>query len=78
MILMSLGIEKIYAFPDNDAAGYKMAALIEEVCEGIIPFEFLRLPRKKDEKGNIIELDPDNADQRFIDKVKKIAYEHAA
>jgi len=76
MLLMGLGIEKIYAFPDNDKAGYKMAALIEEVCEGNIPFEFLRLPRKKGEDGKIIELDPDNAPQKFIDKVKAIAYEH--
>lgn len=76
MLLMGMGIEKIYVFPDNDKAGYAMAELVEETCEGLIPFEFLRLPRKKDENGKIIELDPDNAPQKFIDKVKGILYEH--
>lgn len=76
MLLMGMGIEKIYVFPDNDKAGYAMAELVEETCEGLIPFEFLRLPRKKDENGKIIELDPDNAPQSYIDKVKGILYEH--
>lgn len=76
MLLMGLGIKKIYSFPDNDAAGAKMAALIERVCKGKIDHEWLKLPKKKDEKGKLIALDPDNASQRIIDKVKSIVYEH--
>src|SRR5690606_6990407 len=76
MLLMALGVEKIYILPDNDRAGASMAQLVEDVCRNFIETEHLVLPRKKDEKGNVIALDPDNAPQKIIDKVKRIVYEH--
>lgn len=76
MLLMGLGIKKIYTLTDNDKAGYAMARLIQSVCENMIDFEELKLPRKYDEEGELIELDPDNAPQKVIDKVKAIAYEN--
>lgn len=75
-LLMGLGIEKVYALPDNDAAGTGMAKIIEAQCEGVIDFEWLKLPKKKDEQGKVIAMDPDNCPQKIIDKVKAIVYAH--
>lgn len=75
MLLMGLGIKKVYTLTDNDTAGLGMARLVESFCENMIEFEELKLPRKFDEEGNLIKLDPDDADQKIIDKVKAIAYE---
>ena len=70
ILLMGLGIEKIFSFPDNDSSGRGMAKLIGEVCGNLIEHEYLELPRKRDDKGNLIKLDPDNCSQKIIDKVK--------
>lgn len=74
MLLMGLGIKKIYTLTDNDSAGIGMARLVESFCENMIDFEELKLPRKFDEEGNLIKLDPDDASQKIIDKVKEIVY----
>lgn len=78
MLLMGLGIEKIYTLTDNDSAGGAMAKLVQKVCEGQIDCEELKLPRKKDDKGKLIKMDPDDAPQSIIDKVKAIVYQHKA
>lgn len=75
MLLISLGIRKVYSLADNDKAGRAMVKLIRETCEGHVEFEELELPRKKDEEGELIKLDPDSASQKIIDKVKTIVYE---
>lgn len=72
MLLMGLGIKKIYTLADNDSSGSGMVRIIEEHCKGQIDFEELKLPRKKDSDGKLIKCDPDSADQAIIDKVKKI------
>lgn len=76
MLLTGLGISKIYTLTDNDKAGRAMARLVTEVCGNLIEVEELMLPRKKDDEGNIIKLDPDSAPQKIIDKVKAIVYAH--
>lgn len=75
MLLIALGVKKIYSLADNDKAGRGMVKLIRETCYGKIEFEELELPRKKDEDGELIKLDPDSASQKIIDKVKAIVYE---
>lgn len=72
MLLMGLGIKKIYTLADNDRSGTGMVNLIESFCKGQIDFEELKLPRKKDEDGKLIKCDPDSASQSIIDKVKEI------
>lgn len=74
MLLMGLGIKKIYTLADNDKSGTGMVNLIEAFCRGKIDFEELKLPRKKDEDGNLIKMDPDSAPQKVINKVKEIIY----
>lgn len=74
MLLQGLGITKIYTLTDNDKAGRQMARLVEGFCEGQLDFEELKLPRKYDDEGNLIKLDPDAAPQKLIDKVKDIVY----
>lgn len=75
MLLMSFGIKKIYTLADNDKAGTSMVRLIEKVCRGYIEVEELKLPRKLDDEGKLIKMDPDNAPQKIIDKVKALVYE---
>jgi len=75
MLLMGLGIKKIYTLTDNDTAGLGMARLVESYCENMIEFEELELPRKYDAEGKLIKLDPDDASQKIIDKVKAIVYD---
>lgn len=75
MLLISLGVRKIYTLADNDKAGSGMVRLIEQVCRGTIEVEELKLPRRKDDEGKLIKLDPDGASQKIIDKVKEIVYE---
>lgn len=75
-ILLGLGIEKIYVLPDNDKAGDGMAQIVAEFCKGKVECEHLQLPKKKDKDGKLIPLDPDNAPQKIVDKVKAIVYEH--
>lgn len=75
MLLMGLGIKKIYTLADNDKSGSGMVTIIEQMCRGMIDFEELKLPRKKDDDGKLIKCDPDSAKQSIIDKVKAIVYE---
>lgn len=74
-LLQGLGVKKIFSMPDNDAAGQKMHLLIKRLCEEAgMDYQYLKLPRNKDEKGKLIKLDPDNCKQSIIDKVKEMVY----
>lgn len=75
MLLMGLGVKKIYTLADNDKSGSGMVNIIEGFCRGKIDFEELKLPRRKDDEGKLIPCDPDNAKQSIIDKVKALVYE---
>lgn len=75
MLIASLGVRKVYAMPDNDRAGKDMANLVKEFAlKAGLEFEYLKLPRKKDERGKLIKMDPDNAPAKIIKQVKKIVF----
>jgi 5S rRNA maturation endonuclease (ribonuclease M5) len=75
-LLQALGVKKIFSLPDNDNAGKKMAYLVKRHCEVAgIPHQYLKLPREFDKNGKLIKVDPDNADQSIIDRVKELVYE---
>ncbi|AGS82035.1 DNA primase [Pseudomonas phage PaBG] len=74
-LLVALGIKKIFVMPDNDRAGKKMANLVKGFAKEFgIDCEYLKLPRPINEKGEVVKLDPDNCDQKIIDKVKELVY----
>jgi 5S rRNA maturation endonuclease (ribonuclease M5) len=75
MLISSLGVKKIYSLPDNDRAGGEMAEMIGYyAAKAGLEHEYLRLPRKLDENGELIKVDPDNASPKIIKKVKKLVY----
>lgn len=74
-LLIALGIRQLYVLPDNDRAGKGMAMLIKKFSEAAgLPCEYLKLPKPVDKAGKLIKIDPDNADQKIIDKVKELVF----
>lgn len=74
-LIMALGVTKIYVIPDNDPAGMRMYENIKKVVDGSrtgVEVVLLKLPKKKDDKGKLIKMDPDNAPKTIIDKIKKL------
>lgn len=75
MLIQSLGVKAIYVIPDNDPAGVRMFTKIKNVVEESgtgLKVEYLKLPRETDERGKLIKMDPDNAPQKIIEKIKSI------
>lgn len=74
-LLASLGVKAILACPDNDRAGRQMAMMVGEYAkEAGLRFQYLKLPREKDENGKVIKMDPDNAPTKIIKEIKEIVY----
>lgn len=74
-LLVALGIRKLFVLPDNDTAGKKMAMKVKQYSEAAgVPCEYLKLPKPVDKNGKLIKIDPDNADQKIIDQVKKLVF----
>jgi 5S rRNA maturation endonuclease (ribonuclease M5) len=74
-LLIALGIRKLFVLPDNDPAGKKMAMKVKQYSEAAgVPCEYLKLPKPVDKNGKLIKLDPDNCDQKIIDKVKELVF----
>lgn len=73
---MSSKLTTLYVMPDNDKAGKKMYNKIKELAEDYAEVKHLKLPREKDEEGNLIKMDPDDAPQDIIDSVRGILNKH--
>lgn len=75
MLLAALGVKKVFALPDNDNAGKKMASMVEDFAKKAgMAFQYLKLPRERDSDGKIIKIDPDNAPVSIIKEVKRLVY----
>lgn len=75
MLIAALGVRKVFAMPDNDKAGKKMANLVKEFAENAgLQFQYLKLPRELDKKGKLIKMDPDNAPAAIIKEVKRLVF----
>ena len=75
MLIAALGVRKVFAMPDNDRAGKKMANLVKEFADKAgLQFQYLKLPRELDKKGKLIKMDPDNAPAAIIKEVKRLVF----
>jgi 5S rRNA maturation endonuclease (ribonuclease M5) len=73
-LLQNLGVSTIYVMPDNDKAGKEMWVRIKKFFEDdqYILLRRLKLPKEKDEKGNIIKMDPFSAPKHVILALKEV------
>lgn len=77
MILsMSPRLKTIYVMPDNDLAGTQLFNNVKVLSKGLAEVKHLKLPKPKDDRGNLIKIDPDNCDKRIIKEVKKLMDTH--
>lgn len=72
-LVLSLGVETVYMMPDNDQGGTKMKNAIKDCFQehnGIIVPKNIGLPKEKDDKGNLIKLDPMDAPKKIIKELR--------
>lgn len=77
-LIQSLGVQYVYALPDNDKAGTEMWKLLKANFQqhtGLI-LKRLKLPRDKDEEGKLIKMDPFSAPVEVIKRLKTVLREN--
>jgi hypothetical protein len=74
-LLMRLGIEFLIGLPDNDKAGRNMLKTMEELHgREVRGFDYVpvKLPRPRDEKGELIKIDPGNMDNDLLEALFEV------
>lgn len=73
MLIANLGVTHAYIMSDNDKGGDQMAKNTKEFLKRsqALNVQRLKLPRPRDEEGNIIKIDPGSASLKIIKKVLK-------
>lgn len=74
MLLASMGVDYIYAMPDNDKGGSVMWKNVKESLADKATVRRLKLPVERDEEGKIIKVDPFNAPIAIINTVKDLMF----
>lgn len=72
VMTLSGKLDKIYVMPDNDSGGNKMYETVRKVAEGHIDIKRLKIPRERNEKGELIKEDPDSCGDDIIRQVRKL------
>ena len=67
-LCFALGVDCVYAMPDNDSAGTDMWKLIKKLARDKY-VRRLKLPRERDEKGRLIKMDPFSMSDDVLDEV---------
>lgn len=71
LLIMNLRVTHAYIMSDNDKGGDTMAKTAKKFLKDTESLEVkrLKLPRKKDENGKIIKMDPGNAPRKIIKRI---------
>jgi len=70
LLIVSLGIEIVYLMPDNDSGGKQMVKTIKGVMNELpVKLTKISLPRKLDEEGKLIKVDPNNMSKQVANKL---------
>lgn len=75
LYVQSIGADFVYAMPDNDSGGAALWRNIKGKLKGKIPLKRLKLPREKNEKGELIKMDPFNAPAEIMRNLKVLLKE---
>lgn len=77
LLIVNLGISHVYIMSDNDKGGDTMAKTVKKwlkATEAVI-IKRIQLPRKKDEEGKLVKMDPGNAPKKIIKRLREFLKE---
>jgi len=75
-LVSSIGVDQVYLMSDNDPAGDVLYTKAKESFKKVgIKLIRIKLPKKKDKRGKIIKMDPCNAPEELISKLKRMLKE---
>lgn len=75
LYVLNLGLDIVYAMPDNDNGGNKLWSNLKERLADKVKLRRLKLPREKGDDGKIIKMDPFNAPASVLKEVRLLMKE---
>lgn len=71
LLISNLGVSHAYIMSDNDNGGDVMAKTVKKYLKKseTVKVQRLKLPRKKDENGKLIKMDPGNMPKKIVKRV---------
>lgn len=75
MFLTSLDIDTIYVIPDNDSGGTLMWKQMKNFSPKNFPLKRVKLPTPRDEKGELIKIDPASMSKKLLKRFMRYLVE---